>query len=98
MSLQQRMVLFLIHVYQKGISPSLAPRCRFSPSCSEYAVSAVERHGAAGGIYLAVRRLGRCHPLREPGVDEVPETFTLRSRDKAANTTTSHLLKKGRHA
>jgi uncharacterized protein len=62
----------LIRCYQILISPWLAPRCRYYPTCSQYALEAVEVHGAWRGIWLALKRLGRCHPLREGGYDPVP--------------------------
>jgi putative membrane protein insertion efficiency factor len=62
----------LISFYRKVISPLLAPRCRFYPSCSAYALEAVRVHGAARGSWLAVRRLGRCHPFHSGGLDPVP--------------------------
>ena len=65
-------VVALVRVYQKVISPLLAPRCRFVPSCSEYAIQAVETHGVVRGSYLAVRRLLRCHPFSAGGFDLVP--------------------------
>ena len=58
--------------YQRFISPLLAPRCRFAPSCSQYAVYALRAHGAARGLWLAVRRLARCHPFHPGGYDPVP--------------------------
>jgi putative membrane protein insertion efficiency factor len=61
-----------IRVYQLLISPLLGPRCRFYPSCSSYAVEALQRHGALRGSWLAVRRLGRCHPWNPGGPDPVP--------------------------
>jgi len=62
-----------IRIYQRALSPLLGPRCRFYPSCSSYAIEAIERHGAARGSWLAVRRIARCHPLNEGGLDPVPE-------------------------
>lgn len=58
--------------YQRFISPLLAPRCRFAPSCSQYAVDALRAHGAARGLWLAVRRIARCHPFHPGGYDPVP--------------------------
>jgi len=65
-------ILFVIRVYQVAISPMMAPRCRFYPTCSSYAREAIEQHGAARGGWLALKRLGRCHPFQPGGVDEVP--------------------------
>lgn len=62
----------LLWIYQKVISPLTGPTCRYYPSCSQYALVAVQRHGALRGTWLAVRRLGRCHPWTPGGVDDVP--------------------------
>jgi uncharacterized protein len=61
-----------LRVYQYAISPLLGARCRFAPSCSEYAIEALERHGLVRGLYLAVRRVLRCHPWHPGGYDPVP--------------------------
>ena len=61
-----------LRVYQREISARRAPVCRFTPSCSEYAVQTVERHGALRGSFLAARRLLRCRPGATRGVDLVP--------------------------
>jgi uncharacterized protein len=63
---------WLITGYRKFISPLLGARCRFYPSCSAYALGAISVHGAARGSWLAVRRLGRCHPFHPGGLDPVP--------------------------
>ncbi len=63
----------LIRLYQIGLSPWLVPSCRFTPSCSEYALEAVTRYGAWRGSILAARRLLRCHPLHPGGYDPVPD-------------------------
>jgi putative membrane protein insertion efficiency factor len=70
--LPRQLVALGIRGYQVAIAPMLGPACRFEPSCSRYAVEAVERHGALRGSWLAVRRLIRCHPLGGCGVDPVP--------------------------
>ena len=67
-----RAIRVLIRAYQLLVSPMLAPSCRFLPSCSDYAAEAVARHGAVRGLYLAMRRLLRCHPWGGSGYDPVP--------------------------
>jgi len=67
-----RLLMTPIAAYQRLISPLFGPRCRFEPSCSAYAVEALRRHGAARGSWLAVRRIGRCHPFHRGGYDPVP--------------------------
>ncbi|MQY52409.1 membrane protein insertion efficiency factor YidD [Rhodocyclus tenuis] len=66
------LLVALIRIYQYAISPLLGQRCRFFPSCSEYTVEAVQRHGALKGGYLGMRRLARCHPWSPGGYDPVP--------------------------
>ncbi|MBW1989470.1 MAG: membrane protein insertion efficiency factor YidD [Deltaproteobacteria bacterium] len=65
-------LLFLIAAYRLLLSPFLGPVCRFTPTCSEYAATAVSRHGAARGSLLAVKRVIRCHPFCPGGHDPVP--------------------------
>jgi putative membrane protein insertion efficiency factor len=67
------LLIALIRGYQWFISPLLGNHCRFYPSCSQYAREAIERHGAARGVWLAIRRVARCHPWHPGGVDPVPE-------------------------
>ena len=67
-----RLLRGLIRAYQLCLSPYLSQRCRFYPSCSRYALDAVERFGAVRGSYLALRRLMKCHPFHPGGVDLVP--------------------------
>jgi uncharacterized protein len=66
-------LLVAVRFYQRAISPALPPRCRFHPTCSAYALEALERHGAARGSWLALRRLAKCAPWHPGGVDLVPE-------------------------
>ena len=68
-------ILLLLRVYKAILSPLLGPRCRFHPSCSSYAMEAVERFGPWRGGWMAVKRIGRCHPLHEGGFDPVPESL-----------------------
>jgi putative membrane protein insertion efficiency factor len=65
-------LIALIRIYQWGISPLLGPRCRFTPSCSHYAVEALQKHGLIKGLWLAIRRIARCHPWGGHGADPVP--------------------------
>jgi putative membrane protein insertion efficiency factor len=65
--------IWLVHAYRRYVSPLLGPRCRFYPTCSAYAAEALERYGLARGGLLALRRIVRCHPFSEGGVDPVPE-------------------------
>jgi putative membrane protein insertion efficiency factor len=68
----RKIIQLLIRAYQRVLSPLLGPRCRFYPSCSQYALEALEIHGLLSGSWLALRRLGRCHPLHPGGIDPVP--------------------------
>ncbi|MDW0116043.1 membrane protein insertion efficiency factor YidD [Sporosarcina thermotolerans] len=63
----------LIKIYQKIISPLTPPTCRFYPTCSHYGVEAIQKHGAMKGSWLAIRRISKCHPFHEGGFDPVPE-------------------------
>lgn len=71
-SIMGRLLIMLLRGYQYLISPMLGPHCRFHPTCSHYAVEAIQRHGVLYGSYLAARRLSRCHPWHPGGVDPVP--------------------------
>jgi putative membrane protein insertion efficiency factor len=68
----RRLVVLPIIAYRRWVSPVMPARCRFYPSCSAYALEAVETHGALRGSYLAARRLLRCHPFHPGGYDPVP--------------------------
>jgi putative membrane protein insertion efficiency factor len=71
-NLGQRLLIGAIRVYQVALSPYFGSQCRFTPTCSEYAREAVARHGALKGAWLAIRRIGRCHPYPPGGHDPVP--------------------------
>jgi putative membrane protein insertion efficiency factor len=73
-----KLVVFLIRAYQMVLSPFVGGACRFLPSCSAYAIEAVEVHGAWKGSLLAARRLARCHPLGKSGLDPVPAPLASR--------------------
>ncbi|MCB9945805.1 MAG: membrane protein insertion efficiency factor YidD [Geminicoccaceae bacterium] len=80
---------FLVYCYRYAISPMLGPRCRFAPTCSEYALEALDRHGAIKGSVLAIRRILRCHPWGGSGYDPVPD-------NKLGAGSPSHVNPKGR--
>jgi len=79
----RHLAAFLIRIYQWTVSPLLGPRCRFYPSCSQYAHEALLRFGLLRGGWLALKRLGRCHPWHAGGIDPVPP-------DGAAHLCTHH--------
>jgi hypothetical protein len=68
----RHLLIFLISCYKTLLSPFLGNNCRFYPSCSSYAQEAIASHGVTKGCYLALRRLGKCHPWHEGGIDPVP--------------------------
>ena len=69
----KQLAILLVRAYQCAISPFLGPCCRFHPSCSEYCITAIRKHGCLRGIGLTAARLFKCHPFHEGGVDFVPE-------------------------
>jgi len=62
----------LIWIYQKVLSPLIGPKCRFTPTCSHYAMEAFKKHGVFKGFWLSVKRIARCHPWGGSGYDPVP--------------------------
>ncbi|MCQ4085901.1 membrane protein insertion efficiency factor YidD [Saccharibacillus sp. JS10] len=72
MKIARRTVQGTIRFYRKFISPLTPPSCRFVPTCSAYALEAIEVHGAAKGSWLAAKRISKCHPFHEGGFDPVP--------------------------
>lgn len=73
-----KIISAMIRVYQWIISPLLGPRCRFYPSCSNYMLESLEKHGLMAGLKLGVKRVIKCHPLHPGGIDEVPEVSERR--------------------
>ncbi|MBP3729965.1 MAG: membrane protein insertion efficiency factor YidD [Mailhella sp.] len=76
MSAAQQLLIVPIRFYRRFISPLHAPCCRFYPTCSAYAIEAIQKHGPARGSWLAARRILRCHPGNPGGFDPVPEPFS----------------------
>lgn len=74
-----KIVIGLIRTYQYCISPMLGPHCRFSPTCSQYAQEALQEHGTVKGLGLTVKRVCKCHPFHEGGLDPVPTKNEERS-------------------
>jgi len=68
----KKIFIFLIKVYQRGISPYLGTNCKYYPTCSEYGKKAIKKHGAFKGLFLIVKRIGRCNPFSKGGIDPVP--------------------------
>ncbi|MEM8947822.1 MAG: membrane protein insertion efficiency factor YidD [Pseudomonadota bacterium] len=82
-SLTVRLLSSLVHGYRLIISPIIGPRCRFLPTCSDYALDALAQHGAIRGGWLTLRRLARCHPLGGSGFDPVPDRIEAPTRHPA---------------
>ena len=82
----RRALLAAVGFYSRAISPALPPRCRFYPTCSAYAAEAIERHGAARGSWLTLRRLAKCAPWHPGGWDPVPPSTGTDGHDHASST------------
>lgn len=78
----RRILIFIIRGYQYLLSPFMAPSCRYTPTCSHYAIEAVQRFGFMRGLILSLRRIFSCHPWHHGGYDPVPTTFTLKKSTK----------------
>ncbi len=89
MNVAQHILVFCVRIYRWVLSPAKAVlfgplgRCRYTPTCSAYALEAIRRHGAVAGSWLAVKRIGRCHPWGGCGEDPVPETSSKSQSRKA---------------
>jgi hypothetical protein len=68
----KKAVLFILRQYKRFVSPLLGNNCRFYPTCSTYAYQAIEKHGLVKGIFLGIKRLLKCHPFHQGGIDPVP--------------------------
>ena len=90
----KHLLRLLIRGYQLAISPYLGQRCRFYPSCSNYAAQAIEAHGAGKGSVLAIRRLCKCHPWHEGGLDPVPPLSEACNKPFSAATTAAATTEK----
>jgi hypothetical protein len=75
LNILKNLLLRLVWIYQKAISPFFAPSCRFHPTCSTYMMQAINLHGPFIGTWLGLKRISRCHPLNSGGVDNVPEAI-----------------------
>lgn len=73
----RRLLILALRMYKVAISPLLPAACRYTPTCSEYAVEAIAKHGVLRGVVLAAMRLARCHPFHRGGFDPVPEPAFL---------------------
>lgn len=73
----KKILIALVRWYQKRISPMTPPSCRYHPTCSNYMIEAIDKHGIKG-VLMGIARILRCHPLVEGGDDPVPDYFTLR--------------------
>lgn len=91
-TLPQRSLILLVRGYRLLLSPWLGSSCRFEPTCSVYALEALQRHGAAAGAYLATARIARCHPWCQGGIDPVPTQAPSLFRRFASDAATSSPL------
>lgn len=85
----KRALVRIIGAYKRWLSPGMPAACRYTPTCSEYAMEAIERHGSMAGGALAIGRLLRCHPFVEGGLDPVPEQ-TIFKRHKRLHSYGRH--------
>lgn len=74
----KRLLVLAVRFYQKAISPALPSSCRYQPTCSNYMLQAIQKHGSLKGVLMGSARILRCHPWVEGGIDPVPDKFSLR--------------------
>ncbi len=84
------LLIRLVRFYQIFISPFFPPSCRFEPTCSQYAIEAIQTHGALKGSWMALKRVGRCNPFCEGGFDPVPPKPGAKSESGAGSPRTCH--------
>lgn len=81
-SLGTKILIAAVRFYQLAISPLIGPRCRFQPTCSNYAIEALKNHGVVKGGWLTLKRILKCHPLHEGGADPVPPNINNKKEKK----------------
>ena len=81
----KKILILLIKLYQKFISPMFPAKCRFYPTCSQYTLEAIKEYGANKGTYLGIKRILKCHPFHEGGYDPVPKRKNKNSEGKKKN-------------
>ncbi|WP_320163785.1 membrane protein insertion efficiency factor YidD [uncultured Trichococcus sp.] len=86
----KKIFIGLIRGYQKVISPLFPPSCRYYPTCSNYAVQAIQKHGAIKGSLMGIARILRCHPFVKGGYDPVPEQFSIRRNKEDEHNHSEH--------
>jgi putative membrane protein insertion efficiency factor len=86
----KKIFIGLIRGYQKFISPLFPPSCRYYPTCSNYSVQAIQKHGAIKGSLMGISRILRCHPFVKGGYDPVPEQFSIRRNKEDEHSHSEH--------
>ncbi|WP_056978192.1 membrane protein insertion efficiency factor YidD [Lentilactobacillus senioris] len=81
----KKIMIGMVHDYQRYISPLFPPSCRYYPTCSNYMIQAIQKHGAIKGVLMGSARILRCHPFVKGGYDPVPDHFSLRRNKEAAS-------------
>ena len=86
----KKIFIGLIRGYQRFISPLFPPSCRYYPTCSNYSVQAIQKHGAIKGSIMGISRILRCHPFVKGGYDPVPEQFSIRRNKEDEHSHSEH--------